>query len=151
MPSAVWLSYLDGNASDTADTTHTIRDLTISNTHVEGMANCAMRIYPLQNLERITIDGLHIDSWNGLTMPAQESFFDQFTNAEGTPVHIGNQTAETLMPTAVALVVPRTVMVRCSAVCPSSSPSTASAGDAPCGWPSADCGQRRIHRSGHIA
>ena len=87
-------SYLDGNASDTADTTHTIRDLTISNTHVEGMANCAMRIYPLQNLERITIDGLHIDSWNGLTMPAQESFFDQFTNAESTPVHIGNQTAD---------------------------------------------------------
>lgn len=87
-------SYIDGNASNTADVTHTIRDMTISNTHVEGMANCAIRIYPLQNLERITIDGLHIESWNGLTMPAQESFFDRFTDAEGTPVRIGNQTTD---------------------------------------------------------
>lgn len=82
-------SYLNMSATDTADTTKKYQNLTITDTNVEGMVNCALRIYALQNMENIKIDGLHIDAWNKLDIPSQYSRFTALTDKNGKKVSIG--------------------------------------------------------------
>lgn len=85
-------SYLDGSSTSTGDTTQTIDGLTISNTNVEGLVNCAIRIYAMQNTKNVTIDGLHIGGWNKVDPAGQANLFKAFTDSTGKPVTIGNQT-----------------------------------------------------------
>ncbi len=82
-------SYLDMGATNTADTTKTYKNLTISDTNVEGMVNCALRIYALQNMENIKIDGLHIYAWDQLDVASQYSRFSAFSDRDGKKVSIG--------------------------------------------------------------
>ncbi len=84
-------SWVDSNATNTADPTRTMRDVTIANTTVHGMANCAIRVSALQNMERVRIDGLSIDAWNELGADSQRSWFRAYTGSDGTPVSIGDE------------------------------------------------------------
>lgn len=87
-------SYLDGSSTSTGDTTQSIDGLTISNTNVEGMVNCAIRIYSMQNTKNVTIDGLHIGAWNKADPAGQSNLFKAFTDGQGNRVTIGNQTKD---------------------------------------------------------
>lgn len=84
-------SWQDMGAKNTADPSMSVEDIRLTDTTVEGPVNCALRIYSLQNLRNVTIDGLHVDSWNGLGIPSQYSRFEAFTDASGKSVTIGNQ------------------------------------------------------------
>lgn len=84
-------SHWEGSETNRADTTMTVRNMKFRNTTVEGMTNCAIRVFALQNTENIEIDGLHIDSWNDMAASSQHSLLKAFTNTEGTPVVIGNE------------------------------------------------------------
>lgn len=87
-------SYLDMGATNMADTNQTYKNLTFTNTNVEGMVNCGIRLFAMQNTQKITIDGFHVDAWNKLNQSAQESLFKAFTNADGKQVEIGNQSTD---------------------------------------------------------
>ncbi|MEE8667620.1 MAG: glucodextranase DOMON-like domain-containing protein [Bifidobacterium mongoliense] len=87
-------AWQDMGATDWGDTKQTVSNLTISNTRVEGMVNCAVRIYAMQNTKHVTIDGLHIDQWNDLDASNQVNEFKAQTDHDGTPVTIGNQTRD---------------------------------------------------------
>ncbi|MDN6209108.1 glucodextranase DOMON-like domain-containing protein [Bifidobacterium crudilactis] len=87
-------SYLDMGATNTADTGKNFSNLTFTNTNVEGMVNCGIRIFAMQNTQSITINGFHVDSWNKLNQSAQESLFKAFTDSDGKPVSIGNQSTD---------------------------------------------------------
>lgn len=78
-------SYLDGSSTSTGDTTQSIDGLTISNTNVEGMVNCAIRIYSMQNTKNVTIDGLHIGAWNKVARVWATSAPSTRANARMTP------------------------------------------------------------------
>lgn len=82
-------SWQDPSATDTADRSHEIRDLTIRDTNVEGMVNCAIRIAALQDMHGVLVDGLHIGAWNGVGIDAQQSLFSAYTDKAGDRVEIG--------------------------------------------------------------
>lgn len=87
-------SWTDTSATNTADLSDTIQNFTFTNTNVEGMVNCAIRMYAAQNTKNIKFDGLHIDAWSKIDLSAQESFFKAFTDSSGKQVTIGNQTTD---------------------------------------------------------
>lgn len=87
-------SYTDTSATNTADTNQHLQNFSFTNTNVEGMVNCAIRFYALQNTKNITFNGLHIGAWSKINLSAQENFFKAFTNAKGDKVSIGNQTQQ---------------------------------------------------------
>lgn len=73
-----------------------IRDLIIDNLSVEGMVNCAMRIYALSSTENVEIRNLHIDAWNGLDADSQASHFQAHYDSSGQQVVIGNESSDGL-------------------------------------------------------
>lgn len=87
-------SWTDTSATNTADLSDTVQNFTFTNTNVEGMVNCAIRMYAAQNTKNIKFDGLHIDAWSKIDLSAQESFFKAFTDSNGKQVTIGNQTTD---------------------------------------------------------
>jgi hypothetical protein len=87
-------SYLDMGATNTADPKQTFQNMTFTNTNVEGMVNCGIRLFAMQNTKNIKIDGFHVDSWSKINQSAQEGMFRALTDKEGTAVAIGNQTTD---------------------------------------------------------
>lgn len=89
-------SYLDGSDTSLGSINNTVDGLTISNTNVECMVNCAVRIYAMQNTRNVLIDGLHIDEWNKVDPTGQVNLFKAFTdrNNNNQRVTIGNQTKD---------------------------------------------------------
>ncbi|MGO2658170.1 family 49 glycosyl hydrolase [Mycetocola reblochoni] len=84
----------DMSATDRADPTQTVRNMTFTDTRVEGKVNCAVRLFAMANTENITIDGLDIDEWNDLDPSSQASKFSTFTNSAGERVTLGDEMTE---------------------------------------------------------
>lgn len=74
-----------------ADSATTVRDMTFTNTRVEGRVNCALRIWALSNTESVSIDGLYIDAWGEQSAALQQSVLETLPDETGTHVTIGNQ------------------------------------------------------------
>ena len=80
----------DPGATNTADPSTTVSNMTFTNTRVEGSVNCAIRMYGLSNTENITIDGLAIDGWNGQSTDLAQSRIQMLTNKNGQKVRFGS-------------------------------------------------------------
>nr|BAA76382.1 isomaltotrio-dextranase precusor [Brevibacterium fuscum var. dextranlyticum] len=81
----------DMGSTAKADPNTTVKNMRFENITVEGMTNCAMRIYALSNTENIHVKNLSIDSWNGLDWTSQVSHLKRYTNSAGEKVTIGNE------------------------------------------------------------
>lgn len=77
-----------------ADPNTTIKNISFDNITVEGMTNCAIRVYALSSTENIHIKNLKIGGWNGLDASSQISLLKRHTNAAGQKVTIGNETTQ---------------------------------------------------------
>ncbi|MDQ0573848.1 family 49 glycosyl hydrolase [Agromyces albus] len=84
----------DMGAIDRADPNTTVKNMHFVDTRVEGMTNCAIRVFALSDTENIDIDGLEIDAWNELDIDAQASLLKRYTDPAGTKVTIGNEIAD---------------------------------------------------------
>ena len=84
----------DMGSTTKADPSTTVKNMTFENFTVEGMANCAIRVYALSNTENINIKNLKIDSWNGLDWTSQVSHLKRYTNPAGEKVTIGNEVTD---------------------------------------------------------
>jgi hypothetical protein len=84
----------DMGSTTKADPNTTVKNMTFENFTVEGMTNCAIRVYALSNTENINIKNLKIDSWNGLDWTSQVSHLKRYTNPAGEKVTIGNEVPE---------------------------------------------------------
>lgn len=81
----------DTVSTQTGDPFQTVRGLRFENITVEGMTNCAIRLYALSNTEDIEVTNLAIDAWNELGPASQVSTLQAFTDPSGTPVTIGDE------------------------------------------------------------
>jgi len=86
--------YEDMGATDRADPTTTVQNMTFTDTRVEGAVNCAIRVYALSNTENININGLAIDEWNDLDLTAQANKLKRYTDRNGTKVTVGNEVSD---------------------------------------------------------
>lgn len=86
--------YEDMGATDRADSTATVKNMTFTDTRVEGAVNCAVRIFALSNTENINIEGLAIDEWNELDVSAQASLLKRYTDSSGNKIAIGNEVTD---------------------------------------------------------
>jgi hypothetical protein len=86
--------YEDMGATDRADRATTVKNMTFTDTRVEGAVNCAVRIFALSNTENININGLAIEKWNALDVAAQASKLKRYTDRTGAKVTIGNETTD---------------------------------------------------------
>lgn len=84
----------DMGSTTKADPSTTVKNMTFENFTVEGMTNCAIRVYALSNTENINIKNLKIDSWNGLDWTSQVSHLKRYTNPAGEKVTIGNEVTD---------------------------------------------------------
>jgi hypothetical protein len=69
------------------DPKKTVKNLFFENIHVEGMTNCAIRLYALANTQTVHVKNLQIDSWNDLDVWSQQSNFRRLSNS----LSIGNE------------------------------------------------------------
>jgi hypothetical protein len=81
-------------STTTANPQAWVRDMRFENITVEGMTNCAVRIYALSSTENIHISNLSIDSWNGLDPASQVSHLKRYSNASNQRVTLGNETSQ---------------------------------------------------------
>jgi hypothetical protein len=65
----------------------TVKNLFFENIQVEGMTNCAIRLYALANTESVHVKDLAIDSWNELDAWSQQSNFRRLSSS----LSIGNE------------------------------------------------------------
>lgn len=86
--------YEDMGATDRADLSTTVKNMTFTDTRVEGAVNCAARIFALSNTENININGLAIDEWNGLDPAAQANKLKRYTDRTGAKVTLGNEVSD---------------------------------------------------------
>ncbi|TQL62008.1 glycosyl hydrolase family 49, partial [Rarobacter faecitabidus] len=89
--------WADMGATNTADRSQTVKNITIEDTVVEGPVNCAISVYAQSNTENILIKNLSIDGWDRPVRSGSEadrnqfSRFEAYTDGSGTPVTIGNE------------------------------------------------------------
>ena len=74
-----------------ADASQTVANMHFENITVEGMTNCAIRIYAMASTSNIDVQNLKIEAWNGLDPTAQVSQFMAYTDAGGRTVTIGDE------------------------------------------------------------
>ncbi|MEU2431645.1 family 49 glycosyl hydrolase [Streptomyces sp. NPDC007861] len=84
----------DMGSTTKADPGKTVRNMRFENITVEGMTNCAIRLYALSSTENIHVKNLRIDGWNALDLSAQASKLKRYSNASGQKVTIGNETSQ---------------------------------------------------------
>ncbi|SFU36027.1 family 49 glycosyl hydrolase [Pseudoduganella namucuonensis] len=77
------------DANGRPDASKWVRNLFFENITVEGKTNCAIRLYALQNTEKVHVKNLLIDGWNELPHTAQASRFRKLSGA----LAIGNEAA----------------------------------------------------------
>lgn len=70
-------SWSDTNTGAQPNERTNISNLRIENTYVEGLTNCALRLYILSNTKNIYIKNLIIDNWNSLDIEPQSSKFQK--------------------------------------------------------------------------
>ena len=83
--------YEDMGATDRADPATTVKNMTFTDTRVEGAVNCAIRVFALSNTENININGLAVEKWNDLDLTAQANKLKRYTDRNGVKVTIGNE------------------------------------------------------------
>jgi hypothetical protein len=86
--------WADMGSTTTANPATTIRNFRLENITVEGMTNCAIRIYALSNTENIHIKNLKIGSWNGLNYTSQVSHLKRYSDTANNTVTLGNETTD---------------------------------------------------------
>ena len=84
----------DMGATDRADITTTVQNMTFIDTRVEGALNCGIRVFALSDTENINIDGFTVDEWNDLDVNSQASLLKRYTDNTGAKVTIGNETTD---------------------------------------------------------
>ncbi len=84
----------DMGATDRADAATTVRNMRFTDTRVEGMVNCGVRVFALSNTENIEIDGFSVDAWNGLDYTSQVSLLKRYHDSAGRKVAIGNEMSQ---------------------------------------------------------
>ncbi|WP_093802543.1 family 49 glycosyl hydrolase [Streptomyces sp. Wb2n-11] len=88
-------SHWENTASTTrADPGTWVKNMTFENITVEGMTNCAIRVFALSSTENIHVKNLKIDSWNGLDAGSQISLLKRHSNSVGQQVALGNETRD---------------------------------------------------------
>jgi hypothetical protein len=85
--------WTDMGSTTTADPNAWVRNMRFENITVEGMTNCAVRIYALSSTENIHIKNLKIGSWNGLDVDSQASILKRYSNPSNEKVTLGNETS----------------------------------------------------------
>ncbi|MEV0173110.1 family 49 glycosyl hydrolase [Streptomyces sp. NPDC050803] len=84
----------DMGSTTKADPNAWVRNMTFENITVEGMANCAIRVFALSSTENIHVKNLRIDAWNQLDAGSQISLLKRYTDAAGQKVTLGNETRD---------------------------------------------------------
>ncbi|MCG3042544.1 family 49 glycosyl hydrolase [Streptomyces sp. S1A] len=84
----------DMGSTTTADPGAWVKNMTFENITVEGMTNCAIRVFALSSTENIHVKNLKIGAWNGLDPSSQVSLLKRYTNSAGQKVTLGNETRD---------------------------------------------------------
>jgi hypothetical protein len=82
----------DMGSTTTANPATTVKNMTFENITVEGMTNCAVRIYALSDTDNIHVKNLKIDGWNDLDHTSQVSHLKRYSDPAGQKVAIGDET-----------------------------------------------------------
>jgi hypothetical protein len=83
----------DMGSTTKADPSTWVKNMTFENISVEGMTNCAIRVFALSSTENIHVKNLKIDAWRQLDA-SQVSLLKRYTNAAGQKVTLGNETRD---------------------------------------------------------
>ncbi|MDG9726820.1 family 49 glycosyl hydrolase [Streptomyces sp. DH41] len=81
-------------STTTADPNAWVKNMTFENITVEGMTNCAIRVFALSSTENIHVKNLKIDAWNQLDPSSQVSLLKRYSNSAGQKVALGNETRD---------------------------------------------------------
>ncbi|NYI03736.1 family 49 glycosyl hydrolase [Allostreptomyces psammosilenae] len=81
-------------STTTANPSTWVRNMRFENITVEGMTNCAIRVYALSSTENIHIKNLSIGAWNGLDPASQVSHLKRYSNTANQKVTLGNETSQ---------------------------------------------------------
>lgn len=84
----------DMRATDRANPDTTVRNMTFTDTRVEGALNCGIRIFALSDTENINIEDFAVDEWNDLDLGTQASLLKRHSDRNGTKVTIGNEMSD---------------------------------------------------------
>jgi hypothetical protein len=84
----------DMGSTTKADPSTWVKNMTFENITVEGMTNCAIRVFALSSTENIHVKNLKIDAWSQLDAASQVSLLKRYTNAAGQKVTLGNETRD---------------------------------------------------------
>jgi len=84
----------DMASTTTANPDTWVRNMRFENITVEGMTNCALRIYALSSTENIHVKNLRIGRWNDLDPGSQISHLKRYSNTTGEEVTIGDETSQ---------------------------------------------------------
>ncbi|MGQ1799040.1 family 49 glycosyl hydrolase [Kocuria oceani] len=84
----------DMGSTTTANPDAWVKNMRFENITVEGMTNCAMRVYALSSTENIDIKNLQIDAWNDLEPNSQVSHLNRYSNPENQKVTLGDETSQ---------------------------------------------------------
>ncbi|MCF2435447.1 family 49 glycosyl hydrolase [Streptomyces thinghirensis] len=68
--------------------------MTFENITVEGMTNCAIRVFALSSTENIHVKNLKIGAWNQLDPSSQVNLLKRYSNSAGQKVTLGNETRD---------------------------------------------------------
>ena len=77
---------------DTSSDQIVVQNMTFRNFHVEGAANCAIRLTAQNLTKHITIDGLYIDKWTDQDYNGVGSWIKMQNNKEGKTATFGDDT-----------------------------------------------------------
>ncbi|MEU0233374.1 MULTISPECIES: family 49 glycosyl hydrolase [unclassified Streptomyces] len=84
----------DMGSTTKADPNTWVKNMTFENISVEGMTNCAVRVFALSSTENIHVKNLKIDAWSQLDPSSQVSLLKRYTNTAGQKVNLGNETSQ---------------------------------------------------------
>ncbi|MFD6132636.1 family 49 glycosyl hydrolase [Streptomyces diastaticus] len=84
----------DMEATDRADPQARIKNMTFENITVEGMTNCAIRVFAMSSTENIHVKNLKIESWNELGPRSQASLLKRLSDTDGQKVTLGDEAGE---------------------------------------------------------
>ncbi|MFE6288016.1 family 49 glycosyl hydrolase [Streptomyces sp. NPDC057877] len=84
----------DMGSTTKADPGAWVKNMTFENITVEGMTNCAIRVFALSSTENIHVKNLKIDAWNQLDASSQVSLLKRYSNSAGQKVTLGNETRD---------------------------------------------------------
>ena len=84
----------DMGSTTKADPNAWVKNMTFENITVEGMTNCAIRVFALSSTENIHVKNLKIDAWSQLDPSSQVSLLKRYGNGGGQKVTLGNETRD---------------------------------------------------------